>query len=112
MEESEEMNMIVEEYQQLSDITGKMRAAAAAGKWDELIALEQCCTRHVEALKPRDGVTADEASRQQKASLIRKILADDKAIRESTEPWMRQLERIMQSARSEQRLQQTYLAQG
>lgn len=112
MEESEEMNMIVEEYQQLSDITGKMRAAAAAGEWDELIALEKRCTRHVEALKPRDGVPADEASRQQKASLIRKILADDKAIRESTEPWMRQLERIMQSARSEQRLQQTYLAQG
>jgi hypothetical protein len=40
------------------------------------------------------------------------MLADDKAIRSYTEPWMRQLERIMQSARSEQRLQNAYLAQG
>jgi hypothetical protein len=40
------------------------------------------------------------------------MLADDKAIRARTEPWMRQLERIMNSARSEQRLQQAYMSQG
>lgn len=102
------MNMIVEDYQRLSDIAGKMREAAAAGEWDELIALEKRCTKHVSELKQRDGVPTDETSRQQKAALIKKMLADDKAIREKTETWMLQLERIMQSARSEHRLQQAY----
>jgi len=112
MQKGETMDPLIEQYRQLSEITGKMRAAAIASEWDELIALEKHCTSHVEAIKPLDGIPTDEASRQQKAALIRKILADDKAIRDSTEPWMRQLERILRSARSEQRLQQTYLAQG
>lgn len=103
------MNMIVEDYQRLSVITGKMRAAAAAGEWDELVALERRCAKQVAELQPHDGVPADEASRKQKVALIKQMLADDKAIREQTEPWMRQLEKIMQSARSEQRLQQAYL---
>jgi len=106
------MNMIIEEYQHLSDITGQMREAASHGDWDKLVELEQRCTQQVTALKPHDVVPSDETSRKQKADLIRKMLADDKAIRELTEPWMRQLERIMQSARSEQRLQHAYLAQG
>lgn len=106
------MNMIIEDYQRLSDITGQMRDAAATGEWDKLVELERRCTQEVETIKPRDVVPADEVSRKQKADLIRKMLADDKAIRELTEPWMRQLERIMQSARSEQRVQQAYLAQG
>ena len=106
------MNNVIEAYQSLSALTGQMRAAAASGEWDELIALEQECARRVAQLKPHDGVPADESARREKAALIRKMLADDKAIREQTEPWMRQLQQIMQSARSEQRLQNAYLAQG
>lgn len=106
------MNTIVEDYQRLSGITEQMRNAAANGEWDRLIELEKRCSQEVAAIKPRDAVPADAASRKQKADLIRKMLADDKAIREYTDPWMRQLERIMQSTRSEQKLQQTYLAQG
>ncbi|MBA3023915.1 MAG: flagellar protein FliT [Gammaproteobacteria bacterium] len=102
------MNMIVEEYQQLSVITGQMREAADAGEWDQLVALEKRCAQQVAEIKPHDVVPSDEQSRQQKAALIRKMLADDKAIRARTEPWMRQLEKIMQSTRSEQRLQQAY----
>lgn len=102
------MNMIIEDYQRLSEITGKMREAAVAGEWDELVALEHRCSKQVAELKPRDGVPADEASRLQKVALIKKMLADDKAIREKTVTWMQQLERIMQSARSERQLQQAY----
>jgi flagellar protein FliT len=102
------MNMIIEDYQRLSNITGQMRQAAEAGMWDELIELEQRCSQEVEAIKPHDIVPADEASRKKKAALILKMLADDKAIRARTEPWMQQLDRIMKSARSEQRLQQAY----
>lgn len=106
------MLTIVEEYQQLSAITGKMREAADAGDWEQLIALEKRCAQQVAEIKPHDAMPGDEQSRQQKVALIKKMLADDKAIRARTEPWMRQLEQIMKSARSEQRLRQTYLSQG
>ncbi|MFA5372075.1 MAG: flagellar protein FliT [Sideroxydans sp.] len=106
------MNLIITDYQHLSDLTGKMREAAASGDWDSLIALEKMCSQQVAQIKLHDGIPADESARLQKATLIRKMLADDKAIREQTEPWMRQLQQIMQSARSEQRVQNAYLAQG
>ncbi|MFH2134939.1 MAG: flagellar protein FliT [Pseudomonadota bacterium] len=106
------MHSIVEEYKQLSTITGQMRDAADAGDWEQLIALEKRCAQQVAQIKPHDATPSDEASRLQKVALIKKMLADDKAIRARTEPWMQQLDRIMKSARSEQRLQQAYLSQG
>lgn len=105
------MSMVIEDYERLSGITGKMRQAAEAGQWDDLVELEKRCAAEVEAIKPRDVVPADEAARKRKADLIRKMLADDRAIRDKVEPWMQQLEKIMRSSASEQRLQNTYLAQ-
>lgn len=104
------MSMVIEDYQSLSSITGKMREAAAQGEWDKLISLEQECQRKVEELKPRDVVPSNPDERKLKIALIKKMLADDADIRSRTESWMEQLQRIMQSTRSEQKLQQTYLA--
>lgn len=102
------MNSVIHNYQQLSDITSQMRAAAAQGEWDQLVELEQQCSRHVESMKQQDLAPIDESIRLQKVALIHKILADDAAIREQAEPWMAQMQRIMQSSRSEQRVKQAY----
>jgi len=104
------MSLVIEDYQSLSTITGQMRDAAAVGEWDRLIALELECRQKVEALKPRDIIPSNPDERAQKLVLLKKILADDADIRNRTVTWMEQLQRIMQSARSEQRLQQAYLA--
>jgi flagellar protein FliT len=64
----------------------------------------------VEEIKPRDAVPSGAEERAQKIALLKKILADDAEVRNRTESWMEQLQRIMQSSRSEQRLQQTYLS--
>lgn len=104
------MSLLLEDYQSLSGITGQMRDAAANGDWDRLISLEQECRRKAEEIKPRDTVPANLDERAQKVALIKKILADDADIRSRTELWMEQLARIMKSARSEQLLHQTYLA--
>ena len=104
------MSLLLEEYQLLSGITGRMREAAAGGDWDRLIELEKECKRKVEDIKPRDIVPSNPDERAQKIALLKKILADDADIRNRTETWMEQLQRIMQSTRSEQRLQQSYLA--
>ena len=104
------MSLVLEDYQRLSGITGQMRDAAVGGEWDRLISLEQECKRKFEELKPRDVVPSSAEERAQKLALLKKILADDAAIRNRTEGWMEQIQRIMQSNRSEQRLHQTYLA--
>ncbi len=98
------MNSVIENYRHLSSITAQMRAAATLGEWDQLLALEQQCNQHVESMKQLDLAPIDEGIRLQKVALIHKILADDAAIREHTQPWMAQLQRIMQSSRSEQKV--------
>jgi flagellar protein FliT len=103
------MSMLIEDYQRLSGITGQMRNAAIGGEWDRLISLEKECKRKVEEIKPHDGIPSDPEERAQKMALLKKILADDADIRSRTENWLEQFQRIMQSARSEQRLQQAYL---
>lgn len=102
------MHLSVENYQKLSELTGRMRLAATEGQWDHLVELEQECKRQVEIIKPLDQQAVDEEARKQKIALIKKILADDAEIRNRTEVWMGQLQRIMQSTKSEARLQQAY----
>jgi flagellar protein FliT len=104
------MSLLIEDYEQLSGITSQMREAAAGGEWDRLISLEKECSSKVEAIKPHDCVPTNADERAQKLALLKKILADDADIRNRTESWMEQMQRIMQSTRSEQRLQQTYMA--
>lgn len=102
------MNSVIDNYQHLSNITSQMRTAAAQGEWDQLVELELQCSQYVETMKQQDLAPMDESVRLKKVALIRKILADDAAIREQTVPWMAQLQRIIQSSRSEQLVKQAY----
>lgn len=100
---------VISNYESLSEIMGQMREAANHGEWDKLVSLENHCSSHVETMKPVDAtVKLDEAARQRKISLIKKIMADDAEIRNRTEVWMEQLQRIMSSNLQEQRLQKRY----
>jgi flagellar protein FliT len=102
------MYSVIDQYQQLSNITSQMRAAATRGEWDKLVELEQQCSQHVALMKQYDLAPLDESIRLQKVTLIQKILADDAAIRDQTLPWMAQLQHMMNSSRSEQRVKQAY----
>ncbi|MBI5659689.1 MAG: flagellar protein FliT [Nitrosomonadales bacterium] len=103
------MDQVIESYESLASIMGKMREAAAQGEWDRLVELEKQCGLRVEAMKARNEAAApDENTRLRKVALIRKILADDAEIRNYTEPWMAQLQRILRSAGQERRLQRAY----
>lgn len=102
------MNPVIENYQFLSGITGKMRQAAALGAWDQLVELEQQCSQHVASMKQQDLAPVDENTRLQKVALINKILADDAAIRDKTLPWMAQLQQNIHSFRTGQRVKQAY----
>ena len=105
------MSTVIANYQHLSTITAQMLNAAQLGEWDQLVELEQQCSRYVASMKQDDLAPADESIRLQKVALIQKILADDAAIRDQTLPWMAKLQHMMQSSRSEQRVKQAYASE-
>jgi len=100
---------VIANYESLSVLTGQMSEAARQGEWDRLIDLEQQCSHQVSSMKPIDAAVAlDEPARQQKIRLIKDILSHDAEIRNRTQTWMVQLQRILQSNQQEQKLHRAY----
>ncbi|GIZ52693.1 flagellar protein FliT [Noviherbaspirillum aridicola] len=101
---------IISLYESVADITDKMLAAARTGDWEQLAALESKCSSQVEIIKrndsPREPLTP--TAREHKTRIIKKILEDDRQIRNITEPWMARLSKLMNSAGVERKLAQAY----
>jgi flagellar protein FliT len=96
-------------YEKVAQITDQMLNAAKSSDWDLLIELESQCSSEVQTLQlneSRDELP--EEMRQRKIRVIKKILADDKEIRNLTEPWMRKLSLLMQSSQSSRLITNTY----
>jgi flagellar protein FliT len=87
-------NEVLAMYENIASLTSKMAVAATAGDWNGLDKLENQCAAAASATI--GGVPALEGSqRLRKIDLLKQILANDRAIRETTEPWMGQLDRAM-----------------
>jgi flagellar protein FliT len=96
-------------YQAMVELTEQMVTAAADSDWDQLVLLEQRCARHVQTLKEHEPAQAlSGAGRQKKIDLIKQLLADDRAIRELTTPWMTQLSALINNTGTERRLAHAY----
>ena len=100
---------VLTEYAAVAELTGQMLAAAEAGDWDHLVVLEQECTLHVDALKGAEAaVELNPSGRQAKIDCIRRILADDRKIRDLTMPWMAQLSSLINNSGTQRRLANAY----
>ena len=101
---------ILELYTTVSGITTQMLAAASSGDWEQFTELEVLCSGQVKRLQkdedPRQILSSEE--RAKKVKLIKKILADDRKIRDITEPWMAKLSLMMTSASAEKKLAHLY----
>ena len=101
---------IISLYEAVADITDKMLAAARVGDWEQLAALESHCSSQVEIIKQNDQqrppLTA--TARERKVKIIKKILDDDRQIRDITEPWMAQLSAMINSTGTERKLSKAY----
>ena len=87
-------NEVLSMYENLAGLTSKMSMAAQAGDWAALSSLEQQCASQAQAVET--GVPAlSGAPRMRKIDLLKQIMANDRAIRESTEPWMGKLDHMM-----------------
>ena len=96
-------------YEAMVELTGQMVQAASDGDWDNLVVLEQRCSAHLQSLQQGEAATVlNEPGRQKKAEIIKKILADDRKIRDLTMPWMAQLSALINSTGTERRLASAY----
>jgi len=100
---------VISLYETVAIITDQMLTAARKGDWDQLVALETRCAGHVETLRQGEPpVPLTGESRVRKVRIIQKILADDREIRNLTEPWMAQLSNLLNSTGTERKLSQAY----
>ena len=87
-------NEVLSMYENLAGLTAKMSLAAQVGDWNTLTGLEKQCASQASAAAT--GVPAlSGAARMRKIDLLRQIMANDRAIRDVTEPWMNPLENAM-----------------
>jgi flagellar protein FliT len=100
---------IVIVYEAMVSLTEQMVQAAASSDWDQLVLLEQQCATHVRALKEAvPPVELDTHNRERKIEAIRKLLDDDRKIRDLTMPWMARLSALINSTGTERRLADAY----
>ena len=87
-------NDVLSMYENLAGLTGQMKVAAETGNWNGFDKLNVQAS--VAAGAAIGGVPAlDGTKRQRKIDLIKQLMANDRAIREVTEPWMGQVDRAL-----------------
>jgi flagellar protein FliT len=90
-------NEVLAMYENIAALTGRMAHAASEGDMDSIARLETQCAIHAAAA--RNGVPKLEGEqRKRKIDLLKQIMANDRAVRDVTEPWMGQLDRAFSPA--------------
>lgn len=96
-------------YENVATITTNMLDAARTNDWDLLSQLEADCASRVQLLRENEiPIELPAEMRDKKIKIIKQILADDKEIRDITEPWMAQLANLMKNTNTSLKLSQTY----
>jgi flagellar protein FliT len=96
-------------YENVAEITDRMLDAAKSADWDLLTELEMTCYTQVQEIKNKDtNLELPLEIKNRKIAIIKKILADDREIRNITEPWMLQLSKLMKNSESNRKLSQSY----
>jgi flagellar protein FliT len=96
-------------YEEILITTNKMLVAAQNSEWEELIGLEKECKSLTNKLVANNsGNMLSNELQQKKIEIIHQVLANDAQIRLITEPWMKQLQNMLNTAKHENNLQQAY----
>lgn len=88
---------LIDRYEEIARASRRMCDAACAENWEAVHRIEARCRRLIGRLASAhltERLSAEEDRRR--IALLRGILADDAKIRERTEPWLRQIERLLE----------------
>ena len=90
-----ESHELIRVYERVASLTALMAKAAFDNNWADFEELENQCARHVHYAKTLPPTPLEGASLTRKIRLVKEILANDRSIREITEPWQHQLPAAM-----------------
>jgi len=96
-------------YESLAANSVAMLDAARRGDWNTVVEIEEVCSLAITRLREDgDAVPAEPASRERKAHLIRRILADDAEIRGLAQPHLEALGKLLNAGNVRDRIERTY----
>ncbi len=90
--------MLIDYYKAIEDSSYKMLQAAQIEDWDGVVRYEGACAVLIEQLRHQsqeEQLTPE--ARSEKARIMQRILRNDAQIRCLTEPWIQQVEHILDS---------------
>ncbi|CDG81905.1 flagellar protein FliT [Janthinobacterium agaricidamnosum] len=100
---------VLSQYEAMVEITEQMVQAAVQSDWELLETLEKRVAGHARALRENEAPAQLEAAlRLKKVQIIKKLLDDDRKIRDLTLPWMAHLSKLINSTGTERRLVNAY----
>lgn len=100
---------IITLYEHIAVITDKMLNAARNRDWERLTELENDCSSKVQKIRDNESpAILPPELKERKIRVIKKILADDREIRDITEPWMAELSNLMRASSTERKLNHAY----
>ncbi len=83
-------------YQALEKASADMLSAARQADWEQVVKLEGACVLLIAQLKQAaDGAGLAPAEEQAKGRLMQRILLNDAEIRNLAEPWLEDLDRLL-----------------
>ncbi len=92
---------LIAHYEAIAQASHAMLAAARAGDWARVGALEDECRTLIARLQDAaDGVALSASEQRRRVQLLREILADDAEIRARSEPWLQELEAMFAVSRA------------
>jgi flagellar protein FliT len=92
---------LIDRYEQIAAASHEMLAAARHGDWASVARLEDTCRALIAELKSQGArARLTDPEQRRRIALLRSILADDAEIRSRSEPWLQQLEQLLQQPRA------------
>lgn len=96
-------------YEAVADLTKQMLQVAKQQDWDALAKLEVSCANYVATLKTSESTsTLSSDVRARKLASIKRILADDRELRNIVSPWMVRINSLMSGLNSESNITRNY----
>jgi flagellar protein FliT len=104
---------ILKAYENLADVTGRMRVAASNEDWDAVIALEtECAKIYTKLTAIEAGAPYDDDYQRRKSELICKLLDDDAQIRNRVSGQLTRIWQLIDGRPAVERLSSAYGASG
>lgn len=87
---------LIRHYEEIARASRSMLEAAHAGDWDGVERIEAQCRDMIDSLKRASaGIVLGGVERERRMACLRAILDDDAQIRVRAEPWLRELEDLL-----------------